>query len=321
MPNIYYYPFAVQSSGGNSNYVLKAGDTMTGNLSFGNSHKVVDLANGTDANDAVNKSQLDAVETTANNATATAFTAMTEATTADQTATTALNTANGKLSLTGGVMSGSIQLQNNDLTSVNTLTCTTANCTTITASGANSTMAGLELTGTLEFSNNVNTLQNDLGSDAPSTFLSTGLTGNYPNTTSNTLSSGHFIKVRADENMAAGIVVSFVASATATAISVKPCQPANGEDGASSQPLGILLNEVAAGGVAQVATSGICSVVCGSSGTADAGQLVLVEGTDGKVSVGAGQSNSAACGVCLSDGTTTANTPIVVWIRGGYELY
>lgn len=114
-------------------YVKKAGDTLSGSLVMG-SNKIAGLADGTDAADAVNKSQLDPVSTAALAALpksggtmsgpiamgSSKITGLANGTSsADAVNVSQLNT---KLNLSGGTMTGNIAMGGNKLTGLGTPT-------------------------------------------------------------------------------------------------------------------------------------------------------------------------------------------------------
>ena len=132
------------------------------------------------------------------------------------------------------------------------------------------------------------------------------------------------IKVRANEALETGIVVSYVTvTSNASVLSVAPCTPSSGEAGQSSQPVGVTLTKAAAvGDYIDICISGICTVQANSSTTPVGGAAVSVVGTNGKCTISTVQGNSAVIGICLSSSTVVpANSGILVDVCNAYENF
>ena len=182
MPNIYFYPVGVETGGSVSpsgDFVKRAGDTMTGILGMG-ANRIENIADGSNATDVVNKQQLDAVGATATAAQTAATAAQTTATaaqatanTASTTATAAQTTASAALPKTGGILSGTTQLN-----------------------GSMNIQSG-------------EIFRLNMALDSPSSFITTGINGTSSGVTNN-LYSGDVMVARSSKTMPAGTVVSFV---------------------------------------------------------------------------------------------------------------
>lgn len=164
----------------------------------------------------------------------------------------------------------------------------------------------------------------DLTGESESSYLS-ALTGSSSGV-ENVLYNGQYITVKSAITMSAGRVVSFDASTNnASEYTIDYCDGGTGEQNASSQAVGVLLDDVVAGGYCRVAVKGICSVLIGTSTTAQRGCLVTVGGSassyQGRVVCTSRTSNEPSIGICMSYGSKSANQPIVVFLQAGFESY
>lgn len=142
----------------------------------------------------------------------------------------------------------------------------------------------------------------------------------------NVLYDGQYITVKSATTMSAGRVVSFDASTNnADEYTIDYCNGGSGEQNASTQAVGVTLDDVVAGGYCRVAVKGICSVLIGTSTTAQRGCLVTVGGSassyQGRVVCTSRTSNEPSIGICMSYGSKSANQPIVVFLQAGFESY
>jgi predicted RecA/RadA family phage recombinase len=158
-----------------------------------------------------------------------------------------------------------------------------------------------------------------------SDYLSSGLNGSFAGV-QNVLHNGKYITCTASIAMTAGRVVSFTGVNNNTSeLSVTYCNGNVGEQNASSLPLGVTMNDVQIGGEVQVAVEGICSVLIGSTSTAQRGCMVTVGGSansyQGRVTTTSRYGNEPSIGICLSYGSRNANQPIVVKLQGSFESY
>ena len=157
-----------------------------------------------------------------------------------------------------------------------------------------------------------------------STYLSP-LTGNSSGI-ENVLYNGEFVTVKSAITASAGRVMSFDASTNnASEYTIDFCNGGTGEQNASSQVLGILLDDVVAGEYCRVATKGICSVLVGSTTTAQRGCMVTLGGSassyQGRVVCTSRTANEPSCGICMSYGSKSINQPIVVLLQTTFESY
>jgi hypothetical protein len=310
MPNIYYYPVGVETGGSTSvsgDFVKRIGDTMTGTLGMTN-NKITDVSNGVAATDVVNKQQLDDVN-------ATALTAQT-------TATAAQTTANDALPKAGGTMTGAIAMGNNGINTVGTISGTEADFNVLkgNGSGTGNILAGTTLLNGSMSLQNGEVLRRNISTNSPSDFITSGI-GTNPNVTNN-LYSGEVIICKSGESMRSGTVVSFAdANNDTDDFTLTTCKPANTESGASSQPVGVLLEDATANAAVRVAVSGITTCISNGSITYDRGGMLQVAGTNGKVTQGTATSNEAGLGICLSGGSKNANDPVLVMLHANYESF
>jgi hypothetical protein len=297
-----------------NNALPKSGGTMSGNLDMTN-NKVVQIGNGTDAGDAVNKGQLDGVETTATQASSLA-------TTANTVATQAQTLANNALPKSGGTMSGDIAMNSNGINTVGTISGSVAAFGSLRGSGVGTG----NILGGMTFLNGTTVLNGeivlrDISSSSPNNFITQGINGTNSGVINN-LYSGEVIVVKSGETMPSGTVVSFAHDGNDTDVfKLTTCKPGNGENGASSQPLGVLLQDATLNSAARVAVSGITT--CISDGTIDykRGGMLQVAGTKGRVTQGTASTNTASVGICLSGGQKSVNDPVLVMLHSNYESY
>ena len=99
----------------------------------------------------------------------------------------------------------------------------------------------------------------------------------------NTLYNGEYITVKSNVAASAGRVMSFGSNNNPNEYAVEFCDGNTGEQNASSQALGILMDDVTPGNYCRVATKGICSVLVGTSTTAQRGCLITLGGSACKV--------------------------------------
>ena len=95
----------------------------------------------------------------------------------------------------------------------------------------------------------------------------------------NDLYNGEYIKVKSTIAASAGRVMSFESVGDSNEYTINFCNGNTGEQNASSQALGILMEDVLAGEYCNIATKGICSVLVGASTTAQRGCLVTLGGS------------------------------------------
>jgi hypothetical protein len=292
--------------------VKRIGDTMTGDLGMTN-NKITDVSNGVAATDVVNKQQLDAVNATA--------------TTAQTTATAAQTAANDALPKSGGTMSGDIAMNTNGINTVGIISGKEADFNVLKGNGAGTTgniLAGqTNITGSLNLQNG-EIFRRNIATSRPADFITSGIDGTSSGV-ANILYSGDVIKAKSGETMPSGTVVSFADVPNDNdVLLLTTCKPANGESGASSQAVGILLRDATATGTTntpRVAISGITTCIAGNSFTAKRGAMLQVTGTDGKVTISSATSNTGAIGVCLSGGSKQLNDPVAVWLHPNYESF
>jgi predicted RecA/RadA family phage recombinase len=155
------------------------------------------------------------------------------------------------------------------------------------------------------------------------TSMLTSAIGSFRYGVTNALYYGSTITVRAATNMFSGTVVSFSDLGSATdEFSVTYCKGSNeGEETASSQALGVLLEDAVSGNSVRIATSGICTCWVNAALTSYRGAKVSVIGTQGRVTVASNSSNQACIGMCLSSGTIEDFEAILVYIAPSYECY
>jgi hypothetical protein len=156
------------------------------------------------------------------------------------------------------------------------------------------------------------------------TYLSP-LTGNSSGI-ENVLYNGEYVTIKSAITTSAGRVMSFDANTNnANEYAIDFCNGGTGEQNASSQVLGILLDDVVAGEYCRVATKGICSVLVGSTTTAQRGAMVTLGGSassyQGRVVCTSRTSNEPSVGICMSYGSKSANDPIVVFLQTTFESY
>jgi hypothetical protein len=142
----------------------------------------------------------------------------------------------------------------------------------------------------------------------------------------NALYNGEYVTVKSAVTASAGRVMSFDASSNnADEYEIAYCDGNTGEQDASSQALGVLLEDVIAGSYCKVATKGICSVLIGSTTTAQRGCMVTLGGSassfQGRVVCTSRTSNEPSIGICMSRGSKSANDPIVVFLQATFESY
>ena len=141
----------------------------------------------------------------------------------------------------------------------------------------------------------------------------------------NVLYNGEYVTVKSAVTASAGRVMSFVDSGNnADEYEITYCVNAD-EQVASSQALGVLLEDVIAGSYCRVATNGICSVLVGATTTASRGCLVSLGGIgssfQGRVVCDPITSDNSSIGICMSSGIKNANDPIVVFVRATFETF
>ena len=141
----------------------------------------------------------------------------------------------------------------------------------------------------------------------------------------NTLYNGEYITVKSNVAASAGRVMSFGSNNNPNEYAVEFCDGNTGEQNASSQALGILLDDVTPGNYCRIATKGICSVLVGTSTTAQRGCLVTLGGSassyQGRVVCTSRTSNEPSIGICMSNGSKNVNDPIVVFLQSTFESY
>ena len=139
----------------------------------------------------------------------------------------------------------------------------------------------------------------------------------------NVLFAGEYVTIKSAVTASAGRVMSF--DATINEYTINFCNGNAGEQYASSQALGILIDDVTAGNYCRVAVKGICSVLVGSSTTAQPGCMVTLGGSassyQGRVVCTSRTSNEPSVGICMSSGTKSVNDPIVVFLQTTFESY
>ena len=170
-----------------------------------------------------------------------------------------------------------------------------------------------------------NTLVADLSAETPNDYLTSGLNGSSIGV-ANQLFYGKYYTFKSATTMSAGRVVSFNNITNMTGeLEVTYVNGNIGEENAASQAIGVTLNDCVAGGTVNVATSGICSVLCGSTTTAQRGCMITVGGSassyQGKVVCTSRTANEPSVGICMSYGSRANNQPIVVWLQTGFESY
>jgi hypothetical protein len=141
----------------------------------------------------------------------------------------------------------------------------------------------------------------------------------------NDLYNGEYITVKSNITASAGRVMSFEDDADADEYRMNFCDGNTGEQNASSQALGILMEDCISGNYCNIAVKGICSVLIGSTTTAQRGCLVTLGGSassyQGRVLCTSRTSNEPSIGICMSDGARSANQPIVVFLQSSFESY
>ena len=141
----------------------------------------------------------------------------------------------------------------------------------------------------------------------------------------NDLYNGEYIKVKSTIAASAGRVMSFESVGDNNEYTINFCNGNTGEQNASSQALGILMEDVLPGEYCNIATKGICSVLVGASTTAQRGCLVTLGGSassfQGRVVCTSRTSNEPSIGICMSDGPRSVNQPIVVFLQASFESY
>ena len=141
----------------------------------------------------------------------------------------------------------------------------------------------------------------------------------------NTLYNGEYITVKSNIAASAGRVMSLDSGSNANEYVVEFCNGNTGEQNASSQALGILMDDVTPGNYCRVATKGICSVLVGTSTTAQRGCLVTLGGSassyQGRVVCTSRTANEPSIGICMSNGSKSINDPIVVFLQSTFESY
>jgi hypothetical protein len=141
----------------------------------------------------------------------------------------------------------------------------------------------------------------------------------------NTLYNGEYITVKSNVAASAGRVMSFGSNNNPNEYAVEFCDGNTGEQNASSQALGILLDDVTPGNYCRVATKGICSVLVGASTTAQRGCLITLGGSassyQGRVVCTSRTANEPSIGICMSNGSKSVNDPIVVFLQSTFESY
>ncbi len=170
-----------------------------------------------------------------------------------------------------------------------------------------------------------NTLVADLSAQTPNDYLTSGLNGSSIGV-ANQLFYGKYYTFKSATTMSAGRVVSFNNITNMTGeLEVTYVNGGIGEQNASSQAIGVTLNDCLAGQTVNVATSGIASVLCGSTTTAQRGCMVTVGGSansyQGKVVCTSRTANEPSIGICMSYGSRSNNQPIAVWLQTGFESY
>ena len=141
----------------------------------------------------------------------------------------------------------------------------------------------------------------------------------------NDLYSGEYITVKSNVTASAGRVMSFEDDVDADEYRMNFCDGNTGEQNASSQALGILMEDCTSGMYCNIAVKGICSVLVDSTTTAQRGCLVTLAGSassgQGRVVCTSRTSNEPSIGICMSDGARSANEPIVVFLQSSFESY
>jgi cytoskeletal protein CcmA (bactofilin family) len=139
----------------------------------------------------------------------------------------------------------------------------------------------------------------------------------------NVLYAGEYITVKSSITASAGRVMSF--ESTVGEYTINFCNGNTGEQYASSQALGILMDDVTAGNYCRIAVKGICSVLVGSNTTAQLGCMVTLGGSassyEGRVVCTSRTSNEPSVGICMSSGSKSINDPIVVFLQTTFESY
>ena len=141
----------------------------------------------------------------------------------------------------------------------------------------------------------------------------------------NNLYNGEYITVKSNVAASAGRVMSFATDNNPNEYIVDFCDGNTGEQNASSQALGILMDDVTPGNYCRIATKGICSVLVGTSTTAKRGCLITLGGSassyQGRVVCTSRTANEPSIGICMSNGSKSANDPIVVFLQTTFESY
>ena len=141
----------------------------------------------------------------------------------------------------------------------------------------------------------------------------------------NQLFNGEYVTIKSAVTTSAGRVMTIKDTVPSDEFTTTWCNGNVGEEYKESQALGVLLEDVIAGDYAKVAVKGICSVLCGTSTTAQRGCLVTLGGSAssyaGRVVCTSRLQNEPSIGICLSDGFKSANDPIVVFLQHGFESY
>ena len=141
----------------------------------------------------------------------------------------------------------------------------------------------------------------------------------------NDLYNGEYITAKSTIAASAGRVMSFESVDDSNEYTINFCDGNSGEQNASSHTVGILMEDVLPGEYCNIATKGICSVLVGSTTTAQRGCLVTLGGSassyQGRVVCTSRTSNEPSIGICMSDGSRSANQPIVVFLQASFESY
>ena len=142
----------------------------------------------------------------------------------------------------------------------------------------------------------------------------------------NLLFNGEYVTCKSSVTMSAGRVVSFDSSTdNANEYTIDYCNGNTGEQNSSSQALGVTLDDVVSGAYTRVATKGICSVLVGTTTTAQRGCMVTLGGSassfEGRIVCTSRTSNEPSIGISMSYGSKSANDPIVVFLQTTFESY
>jgi hypothetical protein len=141
----------------------------------------------------------------------------------------------------------------------------------------------------------------------------------------NDLYNGEYITVKSTIAASAGRVMAFESVANSNEYTVNFCNGNTGEQNASSQAVGILMEDCIPGQYCNLAIKGICSVLVDSTTTAQRGCLVTLAGSassaQGRVVCTSRTANYPSIGICMSDGAMSANQPIVVFLQSSFGSY